>query len=78
MTERIELHEVLSVFEQICEIYRPSGQEEAMRSFLCTWAQERGYACRRDDYGNISIQTHSGKPQIALQAHMDMVLVFEK
>lgn len=48
-----------------------------MRSFLLEWADSHGFDHAQDSKGNISIRTKSGKPSIALQAHMDMVLVFE-
>ncbi len=78
-TRRI-LMNTFDYFKQICKIPRESGNEEGMRQYLLSWANEKGFEAIRDKAGNIIIRTgattgYENAPSVALQGHMDMVCV---
>ena len=72
---QIHLERVLYHFAEIAKIPRPSGREEKIAAYLCEWACKNGFSCDKDQIGNLSIRTGENEPDIALQAHMDMVCV---
>ena len=68
------------IFESISRVPRESGNEEGIRNFLLSWANENGFKSDRDEVGNVFIYADATKgyesiPAIALQGHMDMVCV---
>ena len=65
-------------FEAITRIPRPSGQEQKMVEYVCSWASERGFQVLRDATGNLCVQVPGRRPfehaaPIVLQSHLDMV-----
>ena len=72
--------DIFGYFREICRIPRESGNEEGMRRYLLSWAEENGFEGLRDEVGNIIVRTAATPgfedvPYVALQAHMDMVCV---
>ncbi len=70
--------EVLSWFEKLSAVPRPSDHEEKMRDWLLSWAKEHSFTANEDKTGNIVIKVPGSKgfeksPVIVLQGHMDMV-----
>lgn len=68
------------IFESISQIPRESGNEEGIRSFLLSWADEHGLRRDTDEVGNVFIYCdatpgYEEVAPIALQGHMDMVCV---
>ncbi len=59
-------------FEEISEIPRCSGNEEGVKNYICKVASEAGLETRVDDVGNVLLEGE-GRPNVVLQAHMDMV-----
>lgn len=71
---------VMDYFHQICQVPRPSGQEEKMRQRLVNRSEWLWYIYKVDLVGNIVIYVPAtpdsiSSPTIILQAHMDMVAV---
>jgi len=69
---------VWSIFEQICQVPRPSKKEEKIAAFLMDFASKHNLKAKQDEIGNVLISgpATTGKenaPTIVLQAHMDMV-----
>ena len=69
---------VLSYFEEISKIPRPSGSEEKIGQYLCDLAEEKGLWHRMDAVGNVVIIREASegfeeREPLILQAHMDMV-----
>ena len=69
---------VWSFFDQILQIPRPSGAEEAINKFLIDFARKKKFAYEQDDAGNILIikpatAGYEDAPALVLQSHMDMV-----
>jgi dipeptidase D len=65
-------------FATLCEIPRPSKQEDALRHRLSAWAVGRNLGVETDDSGNLLIRKpaspgRGGHPAVILQAHLDMV-----
>jgi len=65
-------------FRTLCDTPRPSGHEAVLVAKLEAWADARGLAHDRDDYGNLRIRRgaspgHESAPGIILQGHLDMV-----
>jgi len=65
-------------FDRLRLVPRPSRHEQQVRALVESWAQERGFALRRDSYGNsvVSIPATPGceeAPRVILQGHLDMV-----
>ncbi len=66
------------IFASICAIPHPSFHEEALATYIFSWAREKGFFAERDSVGNILIRKPAsiGLEQlktVALQAHLDMV-----
>ena len=69
---------VWQFFDKICSIPHPSKHEEALASYIVTWAKSQGLDVRRDPTGNVIIkkpatQGMENKKAVVLQAHIDMV-----
>lgn len=74
---------VLENFLSLCAIPHKSGHEEALSRWLYRWALDRGLAAWRDEAGNVIIDKAASPgcenaPRTILQAHMDMVTVWEE
>ncbi len=73
-------HRVIEIFKEISKIPRCSKQCDRIANFICGWANNNGFKCRRDSYGNVIVNVPAtkgfeNKPSLALQGHMDMVCV---
>ncbi len=73
-------HRVVEIFKEISKIPRCSKHCERIANFICEWASNNGFKCRRDNYGNVIVNVPAtkgfeSKPSFALQGHMDMVCV---
>lgn len=69
-----------SIFEEIEQIPRESGNEEGVRQYLLAWAKEHNIEAVTDSVGNVIMKVAATEgledlPSIALQGHMDMVCV---
>lgn len=64
---------VWQIFDEICQIPRPSGKEEKIMNYLREFALKHGFLTRTDKAGNIVMIRPGKQPAIALQAHTDMV-----
>lgn len=67
-------------FSEISDIPRESGNEEGVRQYLLSFANEHNLHAIVDSIGNVIIrkQAYKGfenRPSVALQGHMDMVCV---
>lgn len=65
-------------FQRLCEIPRPSGHEQALRSNLIDWATARGFSADQDEAGNLLIRKpatpgYENRCAVILQGHLDMV-----
>ena len=77
------LEGVLSEFENLAAIPRPSKHEERVSKFLQKHLEEFGFSVTRDESNNIIAEVpaspgHENSPLTILQAHMDMVCVARK
>lgn len=68
------------IFSDISRIPRESGNEEGIRKYLLSWAEENRIEASSDRKGNVYMRTPATAgfeklPAVALQAHMDMVCV---
>lgn len=74
------LEGVLSEFEKLAAIPRPSKHEEQVSNYLKKYFEDLNFSVEQDSYKNIiaEIPAHPGRenaPITILQAHMDMVCV---
>ncbi len=65
-------------FETICQVPRPSKQEEKIIEFLIDFAKKNNLDYSRDEIGNVLIRKpatpgYENKKTVVLQSHMDMV-----
>ncbi|WP_440056759.1 aminoacyl-histidine dipeptidase (plasmid) [Pseudoalteromonas sp. T1lg65] len=65
-------------FDHICSIPHPSKHEEALATFIVSWAESKGLEVKRDQVGNVFIKKPAApgmenKKPVVLQAHIDMV-----
>ncbi len=65
-------------FSEICQVPRPSKQEEQIIQFLLDWGKKHGIETIKDHAGNILMKKPASKgyekrDTVVLQAHMDMV-----
>jgi dipeptidase D len=67
------MKKILDYFKQITEIPHCSQDATKLRDFLVSFATQRGYEVQVDTADNILIK--KGSPNLALQAHYDMVCV---
>ncbi len=75
---KLEPKSVWEYFENLCNIPRPSGHEEAAGKYVASVAQKHGLSWQKDAVGNIVIRVPAspGKqsaPVTVLQGHTDMV-----
>lgn len=73
---------IIENFLSLCAIPHKSHHEEKISRFLYDWAVSKGLEPVRDDEGNVIINKpgtpgHENAPCTILQAHMDMVVVWE-
>ncbi|WP_022670333.1 beta-Ala-His dipeptidase [Hippea alviniae] len=73
---------VIEIFKEISKIPRCSAKCEKIAEWLCEWAKEHGFSCKKDKALNVLIDVpategYESKPVYALQGHMDMVCVKE-
>ena len=64
---------VWQIFSEICQIPRPSGQEEKIMQYLNNFAVQHGFLTKTDTAGNKVLIKPGIQPAIAMQAHTDMV-----
>ncbi|MDE0882786.1 MAG: hypothetical protein OSB21_09340, partial [Myxococcota bacterium] len=43
-------------FAELAARPRPSGQEEAVRTYIIGWAEDHGHKCYRDEVGNLIVK----------------------
>ena len=73
-------HRVVEIFKEISRIPRCSRQCERIAEWICGWASNNGFRCKRDSYGNVIVivpatDGYENRGSYALQGHMDMVCV---
>lgn len=78
--DNLENKRLWSIFEEISEIPRESGNEEGIRNYLLSWAKKNNISATKDRVGNVIMKApatvgYESLPSIALQGHMDMVCV---
>ncbi len=66
------------LFEEICQVPRPSKKEEKILAYLINFANEHQLAYKQDKVGNLIIKKEATKDyedraSIVLQSHVDMV-----
>ena len=69
---------VWKYFEDICQIPRPSKQEEKISAFLMDFAKKHNLEAKQDKVGNVVIKKPASKgfekmKTVVLQSHIDMV-----
>ncbi|TXR51509.1 beta-Ala-His dipeptidase [Reinekea thalattae] len=67
-------------FYELCKIPRPSGKEQAVRSYIIQLAEQRNLNYQVDKTGNLVVYVpaspgHEAAETVAIQNHMDMVTV---
>lgn len=70
--------EVFAIFEEICQVPRPSKREEKMIAYLKAFGEKHGLETKVDEAGNVLIRKAAtpgmeGHKTVVLQAHIDMV-----
>ncbi len=65
-------------FSQLCEIPRPSGEEEAVRLMIIDFAKAHNLDCEIDSVGNVVVRKPAtagmeDRKGVILQSHLDMV-----
>lgn len=76
--KQLEPNVLWKYFDQITKIPRPSGKEDAIRSYIDNFTAEHGLEVLKDDAGNRVVRKpatpgYENQSTIILQAHMDMV-----
>jgi len=76
-------HRVVDHFLSLCAIPHKSHHEEAISHFLYDWGVKQGLTACRDEVGNVILDKpgapgHEHAPRTILQAHMDMVVVWDE
>jgi len=66
------------IFEEMCDIPRPSKFEEEIQQFAVDFGENLGLETLRDEVGNVIIRKPAtpgmeGRKKVILQAHLDMV-----
>ncbi len=69
---------VWQYFEDICQVPRPSKQEDQIIEFLLDFAKKHNLEAKRDEIGNVLIKKpaspgYENRKTVVLQSHMDMV-----
>ena len=75
---QLKPEKVWQYFEDICQVPRPSKQEDQIIDFLLDFAQKHNLESRRDEIGNVLIKKpatpgYENRKTVVLQSHMDMV-----
>lgn len=70
--------EVFGIFEEICQVPRPSKREEKIIAYLKAFSAEHQLETKIDEAGNVLISKPAtpgmeGRKTVVLQAHIDMV-----
>lgn len=78
----LEPKEVFDFFEEICAIPRPSRNEKQISDYLVAFANQRNLEVYQDEVWNVIIKKpatagYENKDTIIMQAHTDMVCVFD-
>lgn len=73
-----EVAQILSLFEMISSVPRPSGREERVREKIREWASGNGLDTQIDGSGNLLVRVPAAAgcghaPIVVLQGHLDMV-----
>lgn len=65
----------LELIQDLIALPAPSGQENAVRDWLSTWLQARGYCCQADAKGNLLVvmEGMGNAPSVLVTAHMDEI-----
>ncbi|MGB0715295.1 MAG: beta-Ala-His dipeptidase [Phycisphaerae bacterium] len=76
--EGLEPKELWQFFAGMSDVPRPSKKEERIRAFVEGLAKEHGFACRKDEVGNLLIEVPASPgcenaPVTVIQGHLDMV-----
>lgn len=76
--DQLQPQVVWSIFEDICQIPRPSKKEDKIIEYLLNWAKEHNIEAKRDTIGNIVMSKPAtpGKENVRpviMQSHIDMV-----
>ena len=74
----LEPKRLWELFEDICQVPRPSKKEEKILAFLMQFAEKNGLVYKQDKAGNLVIRKAASKgyedrATIVLQSHVDMV-----
>ena len=69
---------VWNIFEEICQVPRPSKKEDKIIAYLLNWAKEHNIEAKKDTIGNILMRKPATKGKenvksVVMQSHMDMV-----
>ena len=77
-TSRLQPQGLFKIFEQICQVPRPSRHEGRISAWLADFGRCHGFDVKVDKVGNVSITVPAtpgmeGRKTVILQAHMDMV-----
>ncbi|MFP4330938.1 MAG: aminoacyl-histidine dipeptidase [Spirochaetaceae bacterium] len=78
VVESVAPEDVWRLFAELSEIPRCSRQEDRVREWILSIAEERGLSSKTDSVGNILVSKRGtgaleDKPPLAIQAHIDMV-----
>lgn len=70
--------EVWSIFEDVCNVPRPSKHEEKIREFILNFAKTNGFEGFTDKAGNVILRKpatpgYENRKAVVMQSHMDMV-----
>ncbi|MBR5964113.1 MAG: aminoacyl-histidine dipeptidase [Bacteroidaceae bacterium] len=77
-TPKLKPARLFEIFEEICQVPRPSKHEEKISAFLADYGRRHGLETKVDAVGNVAISAPAtpgmeNRKAIILQAHMDMV-----
>jgi len=77
---KIDPVRIFEIFEQISEIPRCTGDEEAIGAFIVDFAKNLGLPQIRDNFGNVVVRKpatsgYESAATIILQGHMDMLCI---
>jgi dipeptidase D len=76
--QNIEPELVWSIFEDLCQVPRPSKKEEKIIKYMKDWAAQHNFAVKEDATGNFVIKKPAtpgmeNRKTICIQGHVDMV-----
>src|SRR5210317_1422050 len=77
-TEHVYTKKILTAFEQVSQVPRPSKKEEKIVDWMLNWAAENGLEARTDHALNVLIEVPASAgfenaQTLVLQGHLDMV-----